>query len=293
VTKQISSLVSDIYSTVQRKDGWLTNSLASDLGKHLSERLVEQFAPRSGKGTLRLSKMGDQCPRALWYSVHYPELAEKVPGHTEIKFYYGHILECLVLPLAKAAGHEVVGEQDAVSVDSIVGHRDAIVDGCLVDVKSASGRSFEKFRDGSIKMDDPFGYLSQLDGYVVGSLDDPLLRVKDRAYILAIHKELGHLCLYEHRVREDHIRHRIASYKQIVERSSPPACTCGTVADGESGNVKLDMRASYSPYKHCCFPNLRTCIGSGDKPRYFTTVVKWPKFQGVPLMEVDRHGNRI
>ena len=282
----ISTLVSDIYSLVQTK-GWFTDELSEDFARSVARRLQTHFNDEKGTPRLRLSKMGPSCPRALWTSIHQPELAEPLPPAAIIKYSYGHILEALAITLAKAAGHEVTGEQDEVSVDGIVGHRDCVIDGCIVDVKSASSRSFQKFRDGSIKEDDPFGYLDQLDGYLVGSIDDGLVRTKDRGYILAIDKQLGHMCLYEHYLRETSIIERIKRSKEIVGQHVPPVCTCGVVCDGKSGNQRLDTRASYSPFKHACFPSLRTFLYA-DGPRYLTKVVRTPD---VP--EIDRDGRRV
>jgi hypothetical protein len=211
----------------------------------------------------------------LWYSVNSPELAEPIPPYARIKFIYGHIIEHLIIGLAKAAGHEVTGEQDEISVDGIVGHRDCVIDGVVVDVKSASSRGFLKFRDKTLSQDDPFGYLDQIDAYVLGSMDDPLVRVKDRGYLLAIDKTLGHMVLYDHRLRPQSIRDRIVCYKQIVSQPRPPACTCQTVPDGKSGNLKLDVRASYSPFKHHCFPHLRTFLYASG-PTYLSKVVRVP-----------------
>lgn len=210
-----------------------------------------------------------------------------MPPWVEIKYSYGHILEALVVTLAKAAGHEVTGEQDEIVVDGIVGHRDCVVDGCIVDVKSTTSIGYQKFKDGSIEMDDPFGYLDQLDGYLVGSLQDPLVRTKDKAYLLAIDKQKGHMCLHEHQIREGHIRNRISEYKNIVGRDSPPICTCRTIPDGKSGNIRLDTKASYSMFKHACFPKLRTFLYS-DGPRYLTHVVRVPD-----VIEVDRFNNKV
>jgi hypothetical protein len=193
----------------------------------------------------------------------------------------------MVLALAKAAGHDVRGEQDEIILDGIRGHRDCVIDGCIVDVKSSSSRSFIKFKDGSIKDNDSFGYLDQLDAYLLGSADDPLVTVKDKAYLLAIDKQLGHMVLYEHTLREQHIRNRISAYRAISERTDPPTCECGTVADGKSGNIKLDIKASYSAYKHCCFPRLRTFIYA-DGPRYLIKVVRKPD-----VIEVDKFGKIV
>src|SRR5438105_1275187 len=137
---QIETLVPDIYNLIQRKDGWFNDELAQQFSTDLASRLKLQLGENQQRPTLRLSKMGPKCPRALWYSIHHPELGEPIPPWAEIKYSFGHILEALVITLAKAAGHSVTGEQDAVVLDGIVGHRDCVIDGCVVDVKSASSR---------------------------------------------------------------------------------------------------------------------------------------------------------
>lgn len=283
----IHTLIPDIQVQLTKKGGWLTEELAGDLGHSISLRLQEQFRDRVGTPTLRLSRMGDQCPCALWHSIHHPEMAEPLPPWAESKYAFGHIIEAWAIALAKASGHTVTGEQDELSVDGIVGHRDCVIDGCVVDVKSTSSMGFKKFKDRSIAQNDPFGYLYQLDGYLLGSHNDPLVTVKDRGYLLAIDKQLGHMCLYEHKLRTELIRGRIAEYKRIVERSSPPDCTCGTIADGKSGNIKLDIRASYNPYKFACKPYLRTFLYASG-PVYLTKVVRKPD-----VIEVDKHGKVV
>jgi len=86
--------------------------------------------------------MDRDARKPLWHSIHTPEKAEALPAWAEIKYTYGHILEALAISLAKAAGHEVTGEQDAITVDGILGHRDCVIDGCVVDVKSANRPEF-------------------------------------------------------------------------------------------------------------------------------------------------------
>lgn len=287
--KRIEELVPDIYALVKTK-GWFHDSLATDLANNVSGRLQSQFTERAERPTLRLSKMGPRCPCALWYSIHHPELGEPMPPWAEIKFSFGHILEAYIIALVKAAGHSVEGEQKHVELDSIVGHLDCIIDGCIVDVKSCSSRQFIKFKTHAISQSDDFGYLDQLDGYVNASLDDPLVTCKDRGYILAVDKTLGHLKLYPHEVSHDRtntLRGRIRTYKEILARTTPPPCTCKYIPHGKSGNLQLDTRASYSPFKYCCNPGLRTFIYA-DGPIYLTEVRRKPD---VP--EVDRHGNVI
>lgn len=280
MSSHIDTLIPDIQEYIA-KEG--TDAALRAAGEKLATLPVkEEKAP-----SLRLSQMGPRCPCALWHSIHAPDEAEPLPPWAKFKYAYGTIIEALAIELARLAGHDVRGEQDTLVVDGIVGHRDCVIDGCVVDVKSTSSRGFQKFKDGSIRLDDSFGYLDQLDGYLVGSLQDPIVTVKDRGYLLAIDKQLGHMCLYEHRVREQAIRNRIREFKEIVGRDRAPACTCGTVPDGASGNIRLDVKASYNPFKFCCNPNLRTFLYSGG-PRYLTKVIRKPD-----VTEIDKHGNIV
>lgn len=281
--KRINTLVEDIQLLVTTK-GWFNAELAREFSDNLTSRLSARSLSVENRPTLRLSQMGPRCPRALWYSIHHSELAESLPPWAEIKYTFGDIIEAYAIILAKASGHTVEGEQDELRLDGIVGHRDCVIDGCLVDVKSTSSRGFQKFKSPRYELVDSFGYLDQLDGYVVASADDPIVQVKDKGYILAIDKTLGHMVLYEHTVREAHIKERIAYYKRIVAYPTPPNCECRTVTIGASGNIGLDIKAGYNAYKHCCFPNLRTFLYANG-PVFLTKVVRKPD---VP--EITRYG---
>jgi hypothetical protein len=283
--KTIHTLILDIQKLLKTK-GWMTEELLAQFSTEISNRLRVQYNEEHSGG-LRLSQMGPKCPCQLWHSYHHPELAEPMPPWAEFKFSFGHIIEAMAITLAKASGHEVTGEQDELNVDGIKGHRDCVIDGCLVDVKSTTSFGFKKFQDGSLAQDDAFGYLDQLDGYLVGSANDPLVKVKDRAYLLAVDKQLGHMCLYEHHLREENIRRRIRDYRQIVEEPVAPGCTCGVIADGKSGNLRLDVKASYNPYKFCCKPNLRTFLYASG-PVYLTKVVRVPD-----VTEIDKNGKVV
>ena len=67
--------------------------------------------------------------------------------------------------LVRATGHKVSDEQKEVDVKGVKGHIDCKIDGEVVDIKTASKFSFNKFREGRLREDDPFGYMSQLAGY--------------------------------------------------------------------------------------------------------------------------------
>lgn len=283
--KNIHTLRDDIYS-LTKENNW--RSKVAPYFKVLLEGSTREVP------SLRLSQMGPRCPRALWYSINRSDLEEPVQPWVQIKFCYGNIVEALVLACAKAAGHKVTGEQDALNVDGVVGHRDCVIDGCVVDVKSSSSKGMDKFRLQTLPANDAFGYLPQLESYMVGSYEDPLVRVKDKGYILAVNREMGHMELYEHVFPKDEherIHRRIEECKAIVGASEPPTCTCGTEL-ASFGNTKLGLTASYSNYKHSCFPGLRTFIYSKG-PIFLSKVVKIPTHLGLPLTEIDRHGKIV
>lgn len=289
--KNIHTLVSDIYDVIG------TNGFPPDIAEGFSRevglKLVETTGPRDKIPTLSLSQMGPKCPKQLWHTIRTPELALPLKPWTKLKFQYGHILESLLIALSKASGHEVTGEQDELYVDGIVGHRDCVIDGNIVDVKSVNSRSFEKFKDGSIAHNDLFGYLDQLDGYVVGSHNDPLVRNKTSGFLLVVDQELGHLKLYEHIAREESIRQRIRDYRHVVSLDRPPACTCETVPDGKSGNIRLGTVAKYNAFRHQCFPQLRTFLYS-DGPRFLSTVIRRPtRADGSLIPEINKDGQFI
>jgi hypothetical protein len=261
----------------------------------MAERLRGQLGSPTQRPTLRLSQMGPRCPRALWYSIHHPELSEPLPPWTEIKFAFGHIMEAMAIQLATSAGHQVVGAQDELELDGIIGHRDCVIDGCTVDIKSASSITFGKIRSGELERDDSFGYLDQLDGYVLASANDPMVVVKDRGYIFAIDKQLGHMCCHEHRVSEERaakLRERILQYKEIVNRDDPPPCMCGTIPRSD-GNHQLDTKAGYNSHKYECFPHLRAFI-TAKGPIFLTKVIKLPRDKdGNLYKEIDKQGKVI
>lgn len=293
--KSIDTLIPDIYSLVGGKDALrdgTASTLSPELIQYLSAgigcRIEEHFSQRGPGPKLRLSGLGERCPRSLWYKAHHPELAEALPPWARIKYAYGHLIEALAITLAKAAGHTVEGEQGHVEVDGVPGHRDCIIDGCVVDVKSCSSRAFIKFKTGKIRQDDSFGYLEQLDGYLVGSTNDDLVTVKDRGYLWAIDKQMGKMVLYPHDKREIHLRERIRDRKALIALDRPPRCTCEEVPFGQSGNIALGSIAKYNEFKFECFPQLRAFLyGDGDVV-YLTKVVRKPD---VP--EIDRFGNII
>src|SRR4051812_30814035 len=107
--KSIHQLIPDIYNLLGGDNVY--TALPSDLGVNVSRAVEDSLGPRQNRG-LRLSQLGPYCPRQLWYKINHPELEEKLPPYARIKYCYGHIIEHLIIALAKAAGHTVTGEQD-------------------------------------------------------------------------------------------------------------------------------------------------------------------------------------
>jgi len=282
--KSIYTLQTDIEELLKTK-GWMSNGLAEELGRSIAGTLNNQFNALR-QPSLRLSQMGPKCPKALWYSIHHPELAEPVQPWAQAKFSFGHFWEAYAIMLTKAAGHEVSHEQHECELNGVKGHIDGIVDGCLVDYKSCSSRQFQKYKANQLEGDDPFGYLDQLDGYTTSLRKESFLTVKDKGYIIAVHRDMGHIHVYEHRVR-DTIRERVEAYKRIVDNSNIPECTCATTSQGSGGNIILGTTASYSAQKWTCFPELK-CFLYKNGPVYFV--------KGRPrdaLREVDKDGNTV
>jgi len=127
--------------------------------------IKESFKPRklTSKEALRFSSIG-RPDRQLWYTYNKPEIAERLHLSTRVKFMYGDLIEQLLVLLIKTAGYEVTDRQAEVTTDGVKGHTDGRINGVLVDYKSASPHSFNKFITGQIFNDDPFGYITQLSG---------------------------------------------------------------------------------------------------------------------------------
>lgn len=226
-----------------------------------------------------MSNLGKR-DKQLWFEINRPDLKETLGATTRIKFLYGDLLEAMLLHLAVEAGHSVERQQAEVRLDDIVGHIDAVIDGVLVDVKSANSRAFETFTRGlEAVLDDVFlrAYLSQLAGYseAMGGLDGGFL---------VIDKLLGKLTLLRvprARLEEIRIRDRIAHLKQMVQQPEPPQEPCPDVEFGKSGNRVLAAPCTYCNYKHeCCRSanggqGLRTFLYAKG-PVHFTHIVKEP-----------------
>lgn len=278
--KSLDTLVQDIYGVFDGKVV-VSEKDADAFGRAVSRIISERIGERGEAPYLRLSNLGTKCDRKLWYTLRTPEVAEPLEPHTRLKFLIGDLWEAVLLFLAKVAGHKVEGEQDEVSVHGVKGHRDAVIDGTIVDVKSASTFAFDKFKAGLTPEKDDFGYLTQIDAYLETAQTDPLVQNKDEAAFLVGDKVLGHLTVDKHPRQGVNYEELVKKKREMLEQPTPPPRGFSDVPDGKSGNRKLGTYCSYCQFKETCWPGLKTYAYAG-KPRHLTKVVREPK---VPLSD--------
>lgn len=285
--KSIKTLVQDIYNRVSSNEPFQKSDVVA-FGENLAAKLANRLSEERGENSLRLSNLGSVCGRKLWYFINEPESAEPLPPAARLKFLFGDILEELLLFLARAAGHRVEAEQERVDVCGVVGHIDGIIDGHLVDAKSASTAGFAKFRDHNLRDDDPFGYLTQLGGYLEGTKEDVRLQDKKLASFLAIDKQLGHIALDTYSFTNGENYAKLVEERKTMLAGPIPERAFTDEPQGH-GNRSLGLTCSYCEFKQRCWPGLRTFAYSSG-PKYFTVVVKQPYNKNGPIREIKEPG---
>ena len=270
--KTLDSLPADIYNLFDSKTHHEPSeenlhSFTEGLKDILRDRLRSQ-PPR--EHALRFSALG-KPDRQQWLESRGVK-GEEMEGKTYFKFLYGHVIEALILFLAKEAGHSVTDEQREVEALGVKGHIDAIIDGVVVDVKSASPHGYKKFKDGNVVNDDPFGYIPQISGY------SNILTPDQGPAFIAFDKVDGSICVsaVPVSVAKDHQPEvRITHLKEVLADDCMPNPCYTPVPDGKSGNEKLATGCSYCKFKKTCWPEARLFIYSTG-PRWLTKVVRTP-----------------
>jgi len=270
--KKIDTLIEDVYgvlTTSKADDSVDVDNIIEEFGESMKNILRENVLTlREDNGNLRMSNIGRK-DRYLWYKSR-GMAQEKMKPSTLMKFLYGHVTEELVLALVKLSGHKVTHQQALAEVSGIKGSMDCLIDGKLIDVKTAAPFGFKKFKEGGLRWDDPFGYIDQLRGYAAS------LKVQDGGW-LVIDKTNGHLCThFENFEHDEPIEKRIEHLKEVVESKEIPEQCYELVADGKSGNRKLPMECSYCVFKQHCFPNMKVFAYSTG-PRFLVDIVNYPK----------------
>lgn len=285
--KTINTLVPDIYEAIS-SDTPIPEERVEELGQSLTAMLKRRLSTSHVPRGLSMSNFGSKCKRQLWYKVNKPELGEPLEPKARLNFLAGDIWEEILLFLAKIAGHKVEGEQDELDFNGLKGHRDAVIDGVTVDVKTANSRSIEKFRDHKLEHDDPFGYLDQLGLYVEAARNDPAVIGKREGAFLAADKERGGLYLDKYLLPEKDYGKELQNTRDMLSSERPPQRRYSPVPDGKSGNQVIGMECRYCAFKEECWKDtnngqglLKYIFASG--PRWFTKIVKEPRVERDPF----------
>jgi hypothetical protein len=278
--KTLDTVVEDIYKSLEPLNSGgrlsLTEEDIDKVGEDIKEALKHWAWPskRNSGFSMRMSNIGRPA-RQLWFEKKSNRVNSFKPSD-QIRFLYGHILEAVVLMLVRLSGHEVTEEQKAVVVNGIKGHIDCKIDGEVVDVKTASRFGFNKFQNGSLSEDDPFGYLAQLASYEEAE-------GTSNGGFLVISKESGELCFYQpEELDKPNVVVKISKLRKFLDMLKPPAFCYKTIPEGKSGNMKLPKGCSFCNYKFECHKDSND--GEGLKtfkyargPVYLTKIVSAPK----------------
>ena len=277
--KTLDTLVEDIYNKIgvlaDNKHIDLEEDTIEQFGESMKQILYDWSHPTPrGKPSLRMSNIGRK-ERQLWYDMKSEGTPERMPPSLFIKFLYGHLLEEIVLFLVKLSGLEETSEQKEITVSGIKGHMDCVIDGEVVDVKTASGFAFKKFKDGTLAEQDAFGYMAQLAGYEEAE-------GTNNGGFLALNKESGELAMFRpDDFDKPNIKKKISSVKKAVKLKTPPERCYNPIPDGKSGNMQLPKGCVYCRHKFECHKDANEGKGLrvfkySNGNRYLTQVPKVP-----------------
>ena len=284
-SKDLDNLVPDIYKMIEvLSDGKqldISDDMIHDFGERMKAALLHWSEPHKQSKGLRMSNIGKPA-RQLWYEKRSEKPAPPLKAATHIKFLYGHLLEELLLLLVKLAGHEVTDEHKEVKVDGIKGHMDCKINGEVVDVKTASNFAFRKFSEGTLAVDDPFGYMAQLAGYEAAE------GTSDGGF-LAINKESGEIALYQpEELDKPNVEDRIDNLIEMFSIQQIPDKCYKPIPVGTKGNMKLPMGCVYCHHKLECHSD--TNNGKGLRMfkyakgvEYLTDVRSLPRVEEIVL----------
>lgn len=265
-------------------------TLAKNVALHTLEMVNHQ--PPKPKDTkdhsIRCSELGEPCVRKLMYKWYHPmaglpPYSEAPDPYLPVKFTYGDMVEELVLFMAEEAGHSVTHRQHECTISLGVedwylkGHMDAVIDGVVVDVKSAADVSFQKYqREGLTPANDKFGYIYQLDSYAM--MDSFNNR---RAFIFS-NKHDGRIHIID---RTPELFVDVASKaKQIISAATRVDETLGAVilparlpTEPTKYGEQLGVVCSYCPFKYTCYYGDITGYISSGRPSYLRTSSMTPQ----------------
>jgi len=258
----IKTLVKDMEDTILGLNGW-DHLLSLRMGDRIGKAATLRFkAPQKPRGYLSFSSIGSPCKRKLWYKINEPNVARQLSPSDLLKFFYGDMIEELILAIAEASGHTVKGQQDRMRINDLAGHRDAVIDGMTIDVKSASPYSFKKFVEGNLREEDPFGYISQLSSYVYAAKDDPLVTNKTHGAFLVVDKVGGGICLdmYDFTPELEQKEKEVDQVKDMVKGEIPERGFDPVPQSKTSPNTKLHPSCGFCEFNKKCWPEARRFV---------------------------------
>jgi hypothetical protein len=246
--RNLSTLVEEIYQTVSDLNSGaksIPEENLETLATGIKKAISSWSQPQNRNGfSIRMSNIGKPA-RQLFYNKKYPS-SSTPDAPTLIKFLYGHILEEVLIFLVKLSGNDVTDQQKEVVVNGVKGHMDCKINGEVVDVKTASNFAFRKFKNGTLREDDPFGYMSQLAGYEHAE-------GTSHGGFLVINKESGELALYQpEELDKPNIETLINKIFNIFTSDTPPDKCYSPIPAGTKGNMKLPIGCVYCPHKIEC-----------------------------------------
>ena len=280
VEKTIHTLIPDIKNLISEGKTDIDEDNIDIFLKAITNDLKNFLDPKekSRSGYLRMSSIGRE-DRKIWYDVHN-KTQVKHPPELLLKFFYGNIVEALMLFLASESGHKVTNQQEEVKIEGITGHIDAMIDGAVVDVKSASTRAFRKFKTRTLLGNDPFGYIGQISGYMDAK------NVLEGGF-LAFDKSTGDITfMMVDELTKINATDRIKHLKEIISLDEPPERCYDPIPLGVQGNYTLSTGCSYCDFKNICWKGAND--GSGLRVfqysnglKYFTHVEVEPKVEEI------------
>jgi hypothetical protein len=162
---------------------------------------------------------------------------------------------------------------------------DCKIDGEVIDIKTASGFGFKKFLYGTLREDDPFGYISQLAGY-------ERAEGTNNGGFLAMNKTSGEIALYQPEdLDKPNIKSLIGKLIEILFNFNKPPEKCyQPVPAGIKGNMKLPVGCVYCPHKMKCHEDANDGEGLrmfkyAKGVTYLTKVVSAPKVEEITYAE--------
>lgn len=193
------------------------------------------------------------CPRKLAYKLHGFEVnGKEIDSRANVTFFMGDILEAMVMCLAKASGLAITAtgmNQITVSLkigDKIVyGHPDGLLfyerEGILVECKSMSDFSYQKFEKGEID----YSYECQINSYLE-SLGF------NRCVIIAVNKNNG-MIAEKIIVKSPEIVKFLKENLKAVLESTKESLPKPMFEPNDKGELPWQCR--YCAYFKTCWPN--------------------------------------